>query len=128
MHLACLQVRCRSDMKGGETSHATSRHFHDHFRIRETAARRILFRPLVVDRVSTPLGDFAVQLHLGIGDTGTPDQEMLTRMSDLVRYAEAHGDYILDLVFGYYLFAAEGADWLEMAGVPRGLSKPAVVN
>ena len=77
-------------------------------------------------RVSTPLGDFSVEFQmLGDGDTNPPDDEMLRRASELVRYAEAHGDYILDIVFGYYLLAGE-SEWLDMAGVPKGLTRQTV--
>jgi hypothetical protein len=77
-------------------------------------------------RVPTPLGDFSVELQmLGDDDTNPPDEEMLRRASELVRYAETHGDYILDIVFGYYRLAGE-SDWLDMAGVPRGLTRETV--
>src|SRR5687767_4307820 len=76
-------------------------------------------------RVPTPLGDFAVEFQMGVGDTEPPDDEMLRRASELVRYAETHGDYILDIVFGYYRLAGE-SDWLDMAGVPRGLTRETV--
>ena len=76
--------------------------------------------------VPTPLGDFAVEFQmLGDDDTNPPDDEMLRRASELVHYAETHGDYILDIVFGYYRLASE-SDWLEMAGVPRGLTRETV--
>jgi hypothetical protein len=78
-------------------------------------------------RVVTPLGLFTVEFQmLGDDDTNPLDEEMLRRASELVRYAESHGDYLLDIVFGYYLFAAESGDWLEMSGIPRGLTKEAV--
>jgi len=76
--------------------------------------------------VPTPLGDFAVEFQmLGDDDTNPPDDEMLRRASELVHYAGTHGDYILDIVFGYYRLASE-SDWLEMAGVPRGLTRETV--
>lgn len=77
-------------------------------------------------RVRTPLGDFSVELQmLGDNDTNPPDDEMLKRAFELVRYAEAHGDYLLDIVFGYYRLAEE-SDWLDMADVPSGLSRETV--
>ena len=78
-------------------------------------------------RVASPLGDFVMELQmLGAEDTNPPDEAMLKRSAELVRYAEAHGDYVLDLVFGYYLFAAESGNWLERCGVPTGLTKETV--
>jgi hypothetical protein len=73
-------------------------------------------------RVETPLGLFTIEFQMGIADTNPPDEEMLRRASELVRYAETRGDYILDIVFGYYRLASE-SDWLDMAGVPRGLTR-----
>jgi hypothetical protein len=76
--------------------------------------------------VSTPLGNFSVELQiLGDDDSNPPDEEMLRRASELVSYAESHGDYILDIVVGYYRLAGE-SDWLDMAGVPRGLTRETV--
>jgi hypothetical protein len=75
-------------------------------------------------RVETPIGVFTVELQmLGNGDTNPPDEEMFNRASALVKYAEEHGDYILDFIYGYYLFASERPDWLEMFDIPKGLSR-----
>jgi len=80
-------------------------------------------------RVVTPLGLFTVEFQLvGDDDTNPPDEAMLRRASELVRYAESHGDYLLDIVFGYYLFAAESGDWLEMSGVPGGFTRETVAS
>ena len=76
-------------------------------------------------RVETPLGLFAVKFQMAVGDTNPPDEEMLRRASELVSYADTRGDYILDIVFGYYRLAGE-SDWLDMAGVPRGLTRQTV--
>ena len=75
-------------------------------------------------QVQTPLGAFAVEFQmLGDDDTAPPDNEMLKRATELVNYAESHGDYIFDLVFGYYLLASESPNWLDMADVPKGLGR-----
>ena len=66
-----------------------------------------------------------MELLLGDDDTNPPDEEMLKRAAELVRYAEDHGDYILDVVFGYYLLACE-SEWIDMADVPRGLTRETV--
>ncbi len=78
--------------------------------------------------VPTPLGDFSVELvMLGDGDTNPPDEEMLRRAAELVRYAETHGDHILDIVYGHYRLAGESG-WLEMECVPSGLSRETVLS
>ncbi|HEY3932322.1 MAG TPA: hypothetical protein VGM58_08120 [Verrucomicrobiae bacterium] len=75
-------------------------------------------------RVETPLGSFTVEFQmLGDSDTNPPDEEMLKRAAELVRYAEDHGHYILDIVFGYYLFAVEKPNWLEKFEIPKDLSR-----
>lgn len=75
-------------------------------------------------QVATPLGSFAVEFQmLGDGDSNPPDEEMIKRASELVKYAGEHGDYILDIVFGYYLYSAERHGWLEMFDIPRDLSR-----
>ena len=76
-------------------------------------------------RVPTPLGDFSVEFQMAVGDAEPPDEEMMRRASELVQYARAHGNYILDIVFGHYLLAGE-SDWLDLAGVPRGLTRETV--
>jgi hypothetical protein len=81
------------------------------------------------EEVSTLLGPFAVSLQmLGKDDTGPPDDEMLRRASELVAYARANADYILDLVFGHYLFVSEQPAWLESCGVPRNLTRNQVAD
>ncbi len=86
---------------------------------------RLFDRWLWKKSVATPLGNFSVELQMGVGDTNPPDDEMVKRAAELVQYAEAHGDCILDIVFGYYRLAGE-SDWLDMAGVPTGLTRQAV--
>jgi len=76
-------------------------------------------------QVPTPLGLFSVEFQiLDDGDTNPPDDEMLWRAVELKTYAERHGDYLLDIVFAYYLLAAEDdPDWLEFCKVPHGLTR-----
>jgi hypothetical protein len=75
-------------------------------------------------RIATPLGLFSVEFQmLGDEDTNPPDQEMLRRASELVSDTENHGNFILSIVLGHYLLAAEDRGWLESCGVPQGLSR-----
>jgi hypothetical protein len=84
---------------------------------------------LARQRVPTPLGLFSVQFQmLGDDDTNPPDDEMLRRAAELVRYAETHGDFILDIVVGHYLRAAEDCEWLEVCGVPQGLGRDRIAD
>jgi hypothetical protein len=75
-------------------------------------------------RIATALGPFEVGFQmLGKDDSNPPDDEMLRRVAELMKYVEDHGEYILDIVFGHYLLVSEQADWLEICGVPRGLRR-----
>jgi hypothetical protein len=75
------------------------------------------------------LGFFSVEFQmLGDHDTNPPDDEMLRRASALASYAERHGDFILDIVFGHYLFAAEDHDWLNSCGIPHDLSRDRIAD
>jgi hypothetical protein len=80
-------------------------------------------------RIATPLGPFSVELQiLDDSDTDPPDDEMLRRAYGLVSYTESHGGFILDIVFGHYLFAAEDRDWLGECGVPLGLTRNRIAD
>jgi hypothetical protein len=74
-------------------------------------------------RVQSPLGDFEVTFTRADGDLREPDHEMLRRGDELIRFVQTHGEYLLDIVYGYYLLAQETEGWLEMADVPRGLTR-----
>jgi hypothetical protein len=65
---------------------------------------------------------------LGENDSNPPDDEMVKRASELVSYTESHGEYILEIVYGHYLLAAEDADWLENCDVPRGLTRQRIAD
>jgi len=71
--------------------------------------------------VATPLGDLTVdfQIHR---DRNPPDDEMLKRAAELVRYMEQHGDYVLDVVFAAYLWAGRKG-YLEFSRAPKGLTR-----
>jgi hypothetical protein len=80
-------------------------------------------------RIATPLGLFSVEFQmLDDDDTNPSDDEMLRRASGLVTYTGSHGEFILDIVFGYYLLAAEERDWMEDCGIPRGLPRNRIAD
>ena len=84
---------------------------------------------LAEERITTPLGLFSVEFQmLGNDDTNPPDDEMLKKAFALVRYASNRGNYILDIVFGHYLLAAEDPDWLKTCGVPRALKREQIAD
>jgi len=76
--------------------------------------------------VVSPLGPLAVEFQI-FGDRNPPDEEMLRRGKELARYVEEHGEYVLDVVFGAYLFAGRH-DFLEYSGVPEGLTRETITN
>ncbi len=65
---------------------------------------------------------------LGDGDTNPPDDGMLKRVSELMVYAQSHGEYLLDIVYGHYLLASDDPDWLESCGVPLDLTRDTVAG
>ena len=75
--------------------------------------------------VATPLGEFEVSL--GPEGKGAPDDEMLRRGAELVQYAEANGEYIVDIVYGHYLFACKNG-WMDYSHFPKGMSTEGLVH
>jgi hypothetical protein len=81
-------------------------------------------RWVAAQQIPTPLGTFAIQFQMN--DTNPPENEMLLRASELIRFVETHGEQLLDIVYGHYLLTAEPPDWLESFDVPRGLNRAEV--
>lgn len=77
--------------------------------------------------VASPLGEFPLELSKDGKDPSPPDEEMLKRGAELVRYVETHGEYLVDIVFGHYLFACE-LGWMESKSVPVGLTREAIAS
>lgn len=74
------------------------------------------------DAVATPLGKATVEFQ--IENRKEPDDEMLQRAAELVQYAQAHGDHILDIVHGSYLSVSKtDPDYLKLCGVPADLAR-----
>ena len=84
---------------------------------------RLFERWIAQQQITTPLGSFSIEFHMGNDDTDPPDEEMLKRARELVSYTESHGDAILDIVFGHYLLTAEDGYWLEDCHVPRDVTR-----
>ena len=72
--------------------------------------------------VPSPLGEFPLEVSRGGRDRTPPDEEMLRRGGELVSYVEANGEYLVDIVFGHYLFACK-MGWMESKDVPEGLTR-----
>lgn len=76
--------------------------------------------------VPSPLGKFRVELLTH--DRKAPDDEMLRRAADLIQYAEAHGDFILEVVHQDYRQHAKDRQWLKCCQVPADLAKDKVAK
>jgi hypothetical protein len=76
--------------------------------------------------VPTRLGEFQVEIFDDDAPQNTPDSEKLSRAEALVRYVEAHGDFILDIVFGSYRSMLNQPEWLDICEVPKDLTKDTV--
>lgn len=78
------------------------------------------------ERVPTELGELLVELTTG-EDEPPPDSEMAEAASDLVAFSAAHGELLLDLIYGHYRYAEEDG-WLEFWDVPPGLRRNQVLS
>ena len=75
-------------------------------------------------KIPSPVGSLAVEFQDFPARDDCPNEEMLALAIDLVRFAEANGSLILDILFGAYL-AAQRDDPrnLELCGAPKNLTK-----
>ena len=72
--------------------------------------------------IPTPMGEFTVELQMGIGDKAPPDDKMLRQADELVALLQAHIETIHDKVFEHYqMFAEQG-------GVPSGLDRDEILD
>jgi hypothetical protein len=74
-------------------------------------------------RVPTPFGEFAIEAHMPLEDTGPPDARMLRQAEKLSEFALANSDAILDRIFTHYRALADQSDWLAACGVPSDLQR-----
>ena len=77
--------------------------------------------------VVTQLGEFQVEIFDDDAPQDPPDVEKLSRAEALVRYVEAHSDFILDIVFGSYRSVLDQPEWLSMCDVPKDLTRDTVM-
>jgi hypothetical protein len=80
-----------------------------------------------INPISTPIGDFSVELYMGIGDKRPPDGEMLQRANDLVALLLTEFEIIRDKLFEHYRMYAE-VPGFEFSGVPYGLDREGIVK
>jgi hypothetical protein len=70
----------------------------------------------------TPMGEFTVELQMGIGDKAPPDDKMLRQAEELIQLLEAHIGTIHDKVFEHYQMVA------EQGGFPSGLDREGILD
>ena len=72
--------------------------------------------------IPTPMGEFTVELQMGIGDKAPPDDKMLRQAEELIQLLEAHIGTIHDKVFEHYQMVA------EQGGFPSGLDREGILD
>jgi hypothetical protein len=70
----------------------------------------------------TPMGEFTVELQMGIGDKAPPDAKMLRQAEALIELLQAHIATIHDKVFEHYQMVA------EHGGFPSGLDREEILD
>jgi uncharacterized protein DUF6985 len=78
--------------------------------------------------IPTPMGEFAVELQMGIGDNAPPADEMVRQADELVGLLRAHIETIHDKVFEHYQMVAEQGGWLGSCGIPSGLDREGILD
>jgi hypothetical protein len=76
--------------------------------------------------VPSPLGEFPMEVTREHGERKPPNEEMLRRGGELVRYVEANGEYLVDIVYGHYLFACKQG-WMDYSHFPKGMTPEGLV-
>ena len=76
--------------------------------------------------LSTPIGDFTVELQMGVGDTDPPDDEMLRRANALVALLPTDFRKIQDRVFEHYQMS-DDPDRLEEMGIPTDCDRDSIL-
>ena len=78
------------------------------------------------ESVSTILGELPVALNIH-DRAGPPDETMLKLAAELVAFAKAHGDSILDAIYAHYREAEEN-DNLDVWDVPGDLNREQILS
>lgn len=94
--------------------------------VRQDRGPRLFDRWLWPHRVPTTVGDLLVELTAGDAEP-PPDAAMVAAASALAEFATAHGDLLLDLIYGHYRYAEENG-WLRFWGVRRGLRRDRILS
>ena len=66
--------------------------------------------------IPSPMGEFTVEVRMGLGDSAPPDNEMLRRAEELVALFRANVEIIHNKVFEHYQMCSESAD-LDRDGI-----------
>ena len=77
--------------------------------------------------IPSPMGEFAVELQMGVGENAPPDSEMLRHADELVALFRVNLEIIHDKVFEHYQMVAGDSDWLGGCGVPADLDRDGIL-
>jgi len=72
--------------------------------------------------IPTAIGEFTVELQMGIGDKAPPDDKMVRQADELIELLQAHIRTIHDKVFEHYQMVA------EQGGFPSGLDREEILD
>ena len=78
--------------------------------------------------IPSPMGDFAVELHMAMGDSSPPSEDMLRQADTLVALFKAHVTTIHAKIFEHYQAVADQGEWLAACGVSEGLDREGIVE
>jgi hypothetical protein len=78
--------------------------------------------------IPSPMGEFIVELQMGLGDNAPPDSEMLRRAEELVALFRANIEIIHDRVFEHYQMVTGNSGWLGDSGVPADLDRSGILE
>jgi hypothetical protein len=73
--------------------------------------------------IPSPMGEFIVELQMGVGDNAPPDREMLRCAEELVALFRANVEIIHDKVFEHYQAVTAEGGWEGGCEVPADLDR-----
>ncbi len=77
--------------------------------------------------ISTPIGNFGVEMQMGVGDRQPPDDEMLRHVAELIGLLRRDFDGIRDKVFEHYRSCA-AIPGFDSCGVPGDLDGEGILK